>query len=39
MIDALGYDYIIIEKMPNRGLGKSINDRLIRASFKKDIYY
>ena len=27
-----GYKSIAVEKIPNKGLGKSINDRLIRAS-------
>ena len=27
-----GYKSIAVEKIPNRGLGKVINDRLIRAS-------
>ena len=31
-LDALELDIIIAEKMPNKGLGKSMNDRLFRAS-------
>ena len=31
-LDALELDIIIVEKMPNKGLGKSMNDRLFRAS-------
>ena len=31
-LDALQLEIIIIEKMPNKGLGKSMNDRLFRAS-------
>ena len=27
-----GYKSIAVEKIPNQGLGKAINDRLIRAS-------
>ena len=27
-----GYKFIAVEKIPNKGLGKTINDRLIRAS-------
>ena len=27
-----GYKSIAVEKVPNRGLGKTINDRLLRAS-------
>ena len=27
-----GYKSIAVEKIPNKGLGKTINDRLIRAS-------
>ena len=30
-LDASGFDFIIAEKFPNRGLGISINDRLFRA--------
>ena len=33
-LDKLKLDVIIIEKLPNKGLGKSINDRLERASKK-----
>lgn len=31
-LDELELDIIIVEKMPNKGLGKSMNDRLFRAS-------
>ena len=31
-IDAVGYDIIIVKKLPDGGMGKSINDRLTRAS-------
>ena len=31
-INKKGYKSIAVEKIPNKGLGKSINDRLIRAS-------
>ena len=27
-----GYKSIVVEKIPNKGLGKAINDRLYRAS-------
>jgi L-threonylcarbamoyladenylate synthase len=37
-VDKMGFDYIIIEEMPKKGIGISINDRLKRASFK-EIYY
>lgn len=33
-LDHLDLDIIIVEKMPDFGLGKSMNDRLQRASFK-----
>ena len=33
-LDKLKLDAIIIEKLPDTGLGKSINDRLERASKK-----
>tara|TARA_R110002072_G_scaffold82818_1_gene188461 strand:- start:1071 stop:2033 length:963 start_codon:yes stop_codon:yes gene_type:complete len=32
-LDSLNLDVIIVEKMPNLGLGKSMNDRLERAAF------
>ncbi|WP_026776417.1 L-threonylcarbamoyladenylate synthase [Polaribacter sp. Hel_I_88] len=32
-LDSLNLDVIIVEKMPNFGLGKSMNDRLERAAF------
>jgi L-threonylcarbamoyladenylate synthase len=32
-LDSLNLDVIIVEEMPNFGLGKSMNDRLQRASF------
>ena len=31
-IDAAGYDLIIVNRLPDEGVGKSINDRLTRAS-------
>jgi len=31
-MDASGYDLIIVKKLPDEGIGKSINDRLTRAS-------
>jgi L-threonylcarbamoyladenylate synthase len=33
-LDSQNYDLIIIEKFPDLGLGKTLNDRLERASFK-----
>ena len=33
-LDTLGLDIIIIEKAPNQGIGKAINDRLLRSSTK-----
>ena len=30
-LDKLGLDYIVIEPLPNEGLGRSVNDRLSRA--------
>ncbi|AOW19112.1 threonylcarbamoyl-AMP synthase [Polaribacter vadi] len=33
-LDSLNLDVIIVEEMPNFGLGKSMNDRLQRAAFK-----
>lgn len=33
-LDALGLDIIIIEKAPDNGIGKAINDRLVRSSVK-----
>ena len=35
-IKNLGYKSIAVEKIPNHGLGQSINDRLRRASSKND---
>ena len=35
-IKNIGYKSIAVEKIPNRGLGQSINDRLRRASNKND---
>ncbi len=32
-LDGLNLDVILVEKFPNTGIGKSINDRLYRASF------
>jgi len=32
-LDSLNLDVIIAEKLPETGLGKSINDRLQRAAF------
>jgi len=32
-LDSLNLDVIIVEKMPEFGLGKSMNDRLQRAAF------
>lgn len=34
-LDHLGYQKIRVEKCPNQGLGKAINDRLVRAASKK----
>ena len=31
-MDNAGYDLIIVNKLPDEGIGKSINDRLNRAS-------
>jgi L-threonylcarbamoyladenylate synthase len=33
-LDSRNYDIIIIEKFPDLGLGKTLNDRIERASFK-----
>lgn len=33
-LDTLGLDIIIIEKAPDQGIGKAINDRLLRSSTK-----
>lgn len=33
-LDSQNLDIIIAERFPNNGLGKSINDRLQRATFK-----
>ncbi len=30
-----GFKQISIEKIPNRGIGEAINDRLLRAAVKK----
>ena len=35
-IKNIGYKSIAVEKIPNHGLGQSINDRLRRASNKND---
>ena len=35
-IKNIGYKSIAVEKIPNHGLGQSINDRLRRASSKND---
>ena len=32
MIKKLKYNSISVEKIPNKGIGQTINDRLIRAS-------
>ena len=34
MIKKKKYKKIVVEKIPNKGLGKTINDRLVRASKK-----
>jgi L-threonylcarbamoyladenylate synthase len=34
-MDAAGYDVIIVTKLPDDGIGKSVNDRLVRASASK----
>ena len=34
-LDSQNYDIIIIEKFPDLGLGKTLNDRLERASYKQ----
>jgi L-threonylcarbamoyladenylate synthase len=33
-LDALGLDAIFVEKMPDEGVGKTMNDRLKRAAYK-----
>lgn len=34
-MDAMGFDLLIAQKLPNKGIGKSINDRLARACKKE----
>jgi len=34
-LDSMGFDLIIAEKFPDKGIGKSINDRLMRATKKE----
>lgn len=34
-LDAMGFDLLIAEKFPNKGIGKTINDRLLRATKKE----
>lgn len=34
-LDAMGFDLLIAEKFPDKGIGKSINDRLMRATKKE----
>jgi L-threonylcarbamoyladenylate synthase len=34
-LDCMGFDLIIAEKFPDKGIGKSINDRLMRATKKE----
>jgi L-threonylcarbamoyladenylate synthase len=33
-LEKSGLDLIIVERLPDHGLGRSLNDRLIRASHK-----
>ena len=37
-LDAMGFDLLIAEKFPNKGIGKAINDRLLRAT-KKETHF
>lgn len=35
-LDALNLDAIFVEKMPDKGIGKTMNDRLKRAAYKRN---
>lgn len=35
-LDAMNLDAIFVEKMPDNGIGKTMNDRLKRAAYKRD---
>ncbi len=35
-LDAMGLDVILVEKLPDTGLGKTMNDRLARAAAKRE---
>ncbi len=38
-LDQLGYAKMIVEKCPDQGLGRAINDRLERAAYKRNSAY